>query len=73
MEWEFYLTYTPISLLMIVGGILIRKYFKKMKLEGREILSSTIYWYQFYSWVLIIMGSLALLSIVFTFYYDIKY
>lgn len=74
MDTEFYIKYGLLSLLFIFGGIGTRIYLRKTGLNDmKRILGMNVYWIKLYSIFAIIMGSLAMVAILITLYFELEY
>jgi len=73
MDVQFYLQYGSIAILFIVGGIAVRIYLKRTGLDDfRRILGLNVYWLKLYATFVIIMGSIGLIAILTTLYFELK-
>ena len=73
MDYQFYLMYAPTALFLIALGIMSVKYLRNNKLDSPTKLGLNTYWLKLYGYVSIILGSGALIAILFALYYELKY
>ena len=71
---DFYIEGLITSLAMLITGIVIRLYLKKYDLDNyRKLLGVGAFWLRFLGIVLMILGSLSLIVLAVTYYYQLKY
>jgi hypothetical protein len=65
--------YGLLSLLIVLGGIVVKLYLKKSGLNDmKRILGVNVFWLKLYSNFAIIMGSVALIAFLVALYFDLK-
>jgi hypothetical protein len=73
MEIQFYSIYGSASLLMVIVGLTMISYLKKAKMNYQKtVLGASIFWLYLSSVFLILLGSLTMISVLVTFYFDLK-
>jgi hypothetical protein len=73
MEIQFYSIYGSASLLMVIVGLTMISYLKKAKMNYQKtVLGASVFWLYLSSVFLILLGSLTMISVLVTFYFDLK-